>query len=210
MRAGCAGSTITATRCGPVADECRAVEHDPGARVATAPARPLPRRARPAPPPCAARAPRQPGRRSGRRPASQSPPGRSETQRSTPGVEDSSSPFDERTSRPGASGPSGSRASPSSSARCAPSPRNGAAARRKVDLLVAEQRIAGLAVEAEARPRIARRASAARRSAPGRRPSPCWPASAGCGWGRRPSPRAASRARTRMRATLAMSCTSSS
>jgi hypothetical protein len=50
-------------------------------------------------------------------PASQSPSGSAASQRSTPGVADSTSPLSVSTTRPGASGPSGSTASPISSAR---------------------------------------------------------------------------------------------
>jgi hypothetical protein len=64
-------------------------------------------------------------------PASQSPSGSAASQRSTPGVADSTSPLAESTTRPGASGPSGSTASPTSSPRRAPSAREGATARTK-------------------------------------------------------------------------------
>ena len=202
MRAGWAGSTITATRARPVGDERRAVEHHPAARAREHPReRDLAGRVR-----ALRRAQRAAGDRQHRRRAacraSQSPSGSSASQRSTPGVSDSTLQSSVSTTSPGASGPSGSAASPTSRPRRAPSARCGATARRKLDLVVVEQRLAGLAVEAEHAPGFARPRAQGDAAAPGRRPSPCWPASAGCGWDRRRSPRAASRCPRAERATL--------
>src|SRR4029450_11105006 len=121
-RAGWAGSTMTATRRGPPETReapwstIQVPERDSTRETATSPGWSGCSAVRSALPATASTA-------DGSRPAAGSPSGSSPSQRSTPGVADSTSPVWESTTKPGASGPSGSVASPTSSARGARSAR---------------------------------------------------------------------------------------
>jgi hypothetical protein len=82
----------------------------------------------------------------------QSPSGRSASQRSTPGVVDSTSPCSERTTRPGESGHCGSRASPTSSPVLAPVARSGPIAFTNALSSLSNSGSPGGAIEADCAP----------------------------------------------------------
>lgn len=125
--AWCAGSMITATRREPVATSAApcSTTHIPerDRTRASSRSRSAPRGSR-----RRAERDRRPLHDEGSLPPSQSPSQSSDSQRSTPGVSDSTSQSSHRTTRPGDCGPSGSVASPMTRARRAPWAKSGASA----------------------------------------------------------------------------------
>ena len=168
-------------------------------RPATAPAPARSRPAHPLPPPSAARDPPPPAPPAAAcRALCQSLSGSSASQRSTPGVSDSTLQSSRRTTSPGASGPSGSVASPTSSPRRAPSARYGATSRRKRSSSAVEQGLVRLAIEPQHAPGVARpRAQGDEHFLLRSVRAHVEVASRGCGWGRLRSPRGASRSPAR-------------